>query len=1590
MSNDHPPAEPTDCPDCSEGPKLLRNVRLATGEFVWQQEDLRVAGRGLDFVWTRTYRSRPEAPDKHWDHAYALRAEATRGGIRVWTGTGGADTYRLGTGGIYTARGVFAEGRLGRAREFRLRFSGGGVWEFRPLDGGSAAGCIARIVDRNGNALRFGYDEAGRLVSVTDTLGRDFRLTHDRAGRLTALTDFTGRRVSYSYTADGDLASVTYPPVTGTVTGNDFPRGATVTYSYSAPHRLVGITDRAGEPLLGIEYGESFDHERVSALHWATAANPVHITYHPTDEATILAIVNDASGNVRDLLFDKHDACVGVREYTAPADAGKPTTRTENRPGRPVHAGDPPFYETRYDYDNPDGLLTRTVRPDGGTTVKEFEIARRADASPIERGNLRSIRYTPGESGADQPELVRTYDYLAGFGCTCGQAFVSRETDPRGAVCTTEYDDRGNPVLIVEPDGSRTELSYNTFGDVVARVQGGIRDTFEYSDRHGQLSAETLDADGLAQRTTYEHDALGRLTLLRDPAGHEHRHDWNDWDLIVRRTLPDGSLDDTRYDVNHNPVVRVVAEAGRKRVQTRTYDRLGRLLSVSRPSRAGHEVIRSFEYDGNGNRVGGRHGDERVERVVFDALDRPVRHTRGQPGKGYRELTYDYDAVGHVVRVTRGAGADASTTRYDYDGYGRVATVTAPNGMTVSYSRDGGGNVLRQTVRRAGDTKPVAEVTQTFDAAGRLTMRTTTGADTGESAVEHWEFDDRSRLVRRVDAAGAEQRTRYDGLDRPVEVDDGAGRVTTYSYDGNSNVAEEVSVHRASGRRLHTRYVRDARGRVLEVVAPQGMSRRFDYDAFDRPGTIGLPDHEQVGLEYDGLGRPTQVRWSGRDGSVDAAVAQSWSDGSRLLSRSDPHGNATRYTHDAAGDIVEIRHPDASTEAFSFDSVGNCVGWTDPNGTRVVNTYDSLDRLVRRDITPGDGVADDTTSETYTYDELGRLVRAANDRHTVEWGYDGMSRVVRQVQDGREIVAGHDGSGRRTSVRYPSGYRLEFDYEGTDLRRISDRRGVAVEVDPAGITRFVRTPASSTATWDSAGLPDRLLTTNRVGTVDERRYRWDEAGRLIGVGITDSQGRRDISYTLDTLGRLRSSASSDGRRVDYELDPAGNRTLVRVDGVEGRYTTDRVTYRYAATPADRRTYDANGNLLTVTDERGHTKSMRYDYRNRMVEYAEPAAGLVATYGYDCLGRRLLKTVTTPDRKVEVAYAFDGDVIVEERSGDATRSLIRHGRSVYGMVSGASERWFVSDLVGSVIAELDESGTLARSHDYGDFGEVSEKSETDAPPVSFAGYTYDSESGLYYVRNRYLEPGAGRFTTPDPAGAWEDGRNRGNAYTYAGNNPVMFADPTGLSTYRWHACGGPWPGPRAVKVEYEFCSKGQRDAMARPVCRAFRASGQAQERVFNLVMNDMTGVPMPGASTTRSQVTKWFGGPDNATSLNSKVEIYSTLDDAFDAITSDDFDIDCEGTDGNCDEASAYVVGPLGYDINLCDSFFSNSLFTTSIKAAILIHELTHAYNDTWDYFYYQLDGSLLPVQFLIAFIETPVLRENADNYRMFTQDFFMP
>ena len=107
----HATAEPCDCSSCSVGPRGVKHLRLFSGEFHETVEDLFIKGRGLDFVWTRTYRSRTgpsTAQGQGWDFSYNIRLDERGPDIEVQDGNGRADLFFRQSDGTYAVFGFFA------------------------------------------------------------------------------------------------------------------------------------------------------------------------------------------------------------------------------------------------------------------------------------------------------------------------------------------------------------------------------------------------------------------------------------------------------------------------------------------------------------------------------------------------------------------------------------------------------------------------------------------------------------------------------------------------------------------------------------------------------------------------------------------------------------------------------------------------------------------------------------------------------------------------------------------------------------------------------------------------------------------------------------------------------------------------------------------------------------------------------------------------------------------------------------------------------------------------------------------------------------------------------------------------------------------------------------------------------------------------------------------------------------------------------------------------------------------------------------------------------------------------------------------
>jgi RHS repeat-associated protein len=107
-------------------------------------------------------------------------------------------------------------------------------------------------------------------------------------------------------------------------------------------------------------------------------------------------------------------------------------------------------------------------------------------------------------------------------------------------------------------------------------------------------------------------------------------------------------------------------------------------------------------------------------------------------------------------------------------------------------------------------------------------------------------------------------------------------------------------------------------------------------------------------------------------------------------------------------------------------------------------------------------------------------------------------------------------------------------------------------------------------------------------------------------------------------------------------------------------------------------------------------------------------------------------------------------------------------------------YYGSDVIGSIRIVYDMNGNVIGRQDYAPFG-TPVLSGTSMPKEGFGGNEKDDETQQMDFHARSLIARAGRFTSVDSIFDAKNEPSRWNRYAYAANNPLRFADSTGLET-----------------------------------------------------------------------------------------------------------------------------------------------------------------------------------------------------------------
>jgi RHS repeat-associated protein len=1232
-SSTQPCPDPSQCPSRLAGGDGTDPVHLFNGEFHISYDDLRLKGRGMDLVWTRSYRSRfglNTALGNGWDFSYNIYLEPQGEGFRVFSGENrGNDIYLQHTPGVWTRPEFFNVLTRNDNGTYTLTFPDKQQWHFRAFDGSPAQGKIDSLVDRNGNRIAFHYDAQGRMMRITDTLDKNFHLKYNAQGFIESVRDTLGRLVKYAYydgkTTDGnfgDLKSATSPAVVGTPNGNDFPNGKTISYTYSTGrsderlnHNLLTITDGRrndpNDPTFGQgAYLKNFYADRTGPddyffdklMRQDWGGDRVDIDYvprTPTAEDPTLnkTIVKDRNGNRREFFFDARNRLIKHRRYT-----GNPKPRPS----------DPVFFETIYEYDY-NSNLTREVHPNGNMVEYDYELQLNPHASQRFANNLRKIRRLPGTHApaGDQQVIEEAFEYATDFGGCCGYAFVKKHVDGRGHETIHEYDDFGNRKKTTQRIKSIVEdFDYNQFGQMTAHTlpDNGSnhrrRDAFTYYDNgpnRGYLHREIVDTTNFALTTTHEYDLAGNIIKTTDPRGHDTQFVVNQLDQVVReisREVFDSPglryQHDYFYDANDNLIrqdIQNVDEQGRLQpnihfTTTYEYEILNYLIRKIEEVAPGDTIVTEYEYDKNRNRTLVRFGEAtkgsqptNIVRMAYDERDLLFRETRafGDPNKSTTQ--YDYDGNANLVIKRHGIEKTPRIFSYVYDGYDRQVTETDPMGNVMGTNYDANNNRVRY--RTEGELQDIAG-----------------NANNVRLDEQAYAYDAMDRLTR-TDIA-------FFDTDTQTPIGDSLSTSQIF-YSANSQIIREVDDNGHE-----TLYTYDTANRRSVVTDDKNNTMTFGYDANDNiiavteveKSDLGNPDEAFVTRgEYDNLDR-------------------------------------TIKTTDNAGNINEYRYDSRHNRTLHSDALR-----LSPNGpgNRTKMDYDGLNRLIRtaRYLTSdgtGAGAVVDSIVTSQTWDHDSRLTGQTDDNgNTTAYTYDALNRkIATTYADGTVHTTIYDVHDNAITVRDANGSVATCSYDlNNRLIAKSIARGTGVlgttfenfQYDGRNRLILARDDDSEvTRSYNSLSLVTRE-TLNGQTTASL----YDGMGNKLQCTYP---GGRVISTTYDELDRKKLISDQNGTIASY--DYIGPSRVERRDYANNT----RMTYAYDDVKRIIRTThsrDPKGTPV-MFDDRSYTWDQMYNKTSRI----DSLSGLAHAYQYDSIYRLIRSTKTPSDSSPEIInYTLDG-------------------------------------------------------------------------------------------------------------------------------------------------------------------------------------------------------------------------------------------------------------------------------------------------------------------------------------------------------------
>lgn len=925
---------------------------------------------------------------------------------------------------------------------------------------------------------------------------------------------------------------------------------------------------------------------------------------------------------------------------------------------------------------------------------------------------------------------------------------------PYGVTITLAYT---AGVLTSVTNGMGRTLTLNYTGARITSVTDGTGRSVGYStDANKQLTAIV---DAVSKSTTFQYDQPGRLWKYFKPQNPTSPCVTNTFDTLDRIQSQLDILGHTRtfyfagwrsefVDPVGNSSVYLFNNHGEKIADQ---DALGNVTSYTRDGLG--RVTRLTQSEGN------------YEDRTFDAFNNILTSTMvAKAGSGLANIQRinTYDPLWNQVKTAQDGRGNVTTFSLD-PATGTLLTIQRPmvGGMipTVTMTWNARGQMLTSVDETGVLTKLV------YDTATEKLLSSTVDFGTSPhlNLTSNFGYDPVGNQTTAQDPNGNTSTHVYDNLRRLTLRTETApfSYQTQYGYDFNSNLltmSRQTGIVMTPFQTFTWTYSLSDKKKTLTDPALNVYT--WSYDGADRLQTTKDAENRLYQYSYDALNRVSTVT----DPTSVVSETRGYSANGKLTSIKDARNFTTNFSLDGFDRPNKTTYPDSTVEQNQvYDANDNLLTYVARSGNTVTRTFDVLNRVATK-------AATGQPTVTYGFDLAGRLLSAskpvvAGDPSTglFQQQYDTAGRFFKEIYpDSKAVTFALDSNSNVTKITYADGYFVDRAYDQLNRLTTIKLNGSATAAATFGYNQLSQRTSLTLSSGASVTYAPQL--NNDLTSL---------VNNFVGSSLTHTFG-------FNKVHQITSDLYSDST---YSWHPSAASTVA--------YPAASNVNEYPQVGAAVYSYNANG-CLTGDGVWTHG----YDTENHLLSSSKTGTSLA--FVYDPFHRQAQKAVTTGST-VKTRYIYSGWQRLADYNG-TTGAL--QNRYVYGsrldealiQVTSAGVLTFLhANHQGSIIAKTSATGAVSNKYKYGPSGETAALSGT---TFGYTGQRFDSESGLYYYKNRYYSPVIARFLQPDPVGYQIDaacgctcagGCNDDttpsllNLYNYVDNDPVNSIDPLGLNS-----------------------------------------------------------------------------------------------------------------------------------------------------------------------------------------------------------------